>query len=94
VHRPDGTYIAEVALPGPFNSVAFSPDPAQDYLYATGMNTTARIYILRRNDPQVRGSFKSDRQHHMDTDSKGNLFTCGVRMPQRFLLKEPPTRSS
>ena len=91
VHRPDGTYVGEASLPGPFNSVAFSPDAEQHYLYATGMNATARIYVLRRRDLQILGSFRSDGQHHMDTDSKGNLFTCGIRMPQRFVLKDLPS---
>jgi hypothetical protein len=88
VHRKDGTYITEVALPGQFNSVAFSPDPEQYYVYATGMNVTARMYVLRRSDLRILGSFKSDGQHYIDTDSKGNLFTCGLRMPQRFVLKD------
>ena len=90
VHRKDGSYVKEVALPGPFNSVAFSSDPEQHYLYAGGMNATARIYILRRSDLQILGSFKSDGQHYMDADSQGNLFTCGLRMPQRWVLKELP----
>ena len=93
VHRKDGTYVKEAALPGPFNSVAFSSDPEQHYLYAGGMNATARIYILRRSDLQVLGSFKSDGQHYMDADSQGNLFTCGLRMPQRWVLKELPKRA-
>ena len=80
-------------MPGPFNSVAFSPDPEQHYLYATGMNASARMYIVRRSDLQVLGSFKSDGQHYADTDSKGNLFTCGLFMPQRWVLKDLPKRT-
>jgi hypothetical protein len=93
VHRKDGTYVREAALPGPFNSVAFSPDPEQYYLYAGGMNASARVYILRRSDLQVLGSFKSDGQHYMGVDSKGNLFTCGRFMPQKWVLKELPKRT-
>ena len=93
VHRKDGTYVKEVPLPGPFNSVAFSSDPEQRYLYAGGMNATARVFILRRSDLQLLGSFKSDGQHYMDADSQGNLFTCGRRMPQRWVLKELPRRT-
>ena len=93
VHRKDGTYVKEVPLPGPFNSVAFSSDPEQRYLYAGGMNATARVFILRRSDLQILGSFKSDGQHYMDADSQGNLFTCGRRMPQRWVLKELPRRT-
>ena len=93
VHRKDGTYVKEVPLPGPFNSVAFSSDPEQRHLYAGGMNATARVFILRRSDLQILGSFKSDGQHYMDADSQGNLFTCGRRMPQRWVLKERPRRT-
>ena len=93
VHRKDGTYVREAAMPGPINSVAFSSDPEQDYAYATGMNASARMYILRRSDLQVLGSFKSDGQHYMGVDSKGNLFTCGLFMPQRWVLKELPKRT-
>ena len=88
VHRTDGTFVAEAKLPGPFNSVAFSPDPEQHYLYAGGMNATARIFILRRSDLQMLGSFRSSGQHYMDTDSQGNLYTCGQRMPQRWVLQD------
>ena len=93
VHRKDGTYVREAALPGPFNSVAFSPDPEQYYVYAGGMNASARMYILRRSDLQMLGSFKSDGQHYMSADSQGNLFTCGRFMPQKFVLKEMPKRT-
>jgi sugar lactone lactonase YvrE len=90
VHKPDGTFIKEVSLPGPINSVAFSPDPDQYYLYGGGMNSTATIYVLRRRDLQLLGSFKSAGQHFFDTDSKGNIYTCGLTMPQKFLLKNLP----
>jgi hypothetical protein len=93
VHRRDGTYVKEAVLPGPFNSVAFSPDKEQYYLYAGGMNASARMYILRRSDLQVLGSFKSDGQHYMGVDSKGNLFTCGLFMPQKWVLKDMPKRT-
>lgn len=93
VHRKDGIYVKEAAMPGPINSVAFSHDPEQYYAYATGMNASARMYILRRSDLQVLGSFKSDGQHHMGVDSKGNLYTCGLFMPQRWVLKDMPKRT-
>jgi hypothetical protein len=93
VHRKDGTYVKEAALPGPANSVAFSRDPEQYYLYATGINASARMYILRRSDLQVLGSFKSDGQHYMGVDSKENLYTCGLFMPQRWVLKDMPKRT-
>ena len=80
-------------MPGPINSVAISRDPEQYYAYGTGINASARMYILRRSDLQVLGSFKSDGQHHIGVDSKGNLFTCGLSMPQKWLLKEVPRRT-
>jgi hypothetical protein len=94
VHKKDGTYVKEAKMPGPINSVAFSRDPDQYYIYANGMNASARMYIVRRSDLQVIGSFKSDGQHYSDVDSKGNLFTCGLQMPQKFVLKEMPKRTS
>ena len=92
VHQKDGTYVKEAAMPGPINSVAFSRDPEQYYAYANGMNASARMYILRRSDLQVLGSFKSDGQHYSDVDSNGHLFTCGLSMPQRWVLKDMPKR--
>ena len=94
VHKPDGAFIREVPLPGPINSVEFSPDPAQQYLYAGGMNSTATMYILRRSDLQLLGSFKSAGQHFFSADSKGNLFTCGLFMPQKFALKSLPDKTT
>ena len=94
VHRKDGSYVKEAQMPGPVNSVAFSSDPEQYYAYATGNNASARMYILRRTDLQVLGSFKSDGQHYVGVDSKGNLFTCGLFMPQKWTLKAVPKRSA
>ena len=92
IHQKDGTYVKEVTLPGPIHSVAFSTDPEQYYLYVAGMNLSGRIYILRRSDLQMLGSFKNDGQHYMDVDSQGNLYTSGRlrQMPQRWVLKESP----
>jgi sugar lactone lactonase YvrE len=92
VHKPDGSFIKEMSLPGPANSVAFSPDKEQYYLYAGGMNSTATMYILRRSDLQLLGSFKSAGQHYFAADSKGNLYTCGLQMPQKFVLKSLPKK--
>ena len=58
------------------------------------MNSTATMYILRRSDLQLLGSFKSDGQHFFKSDSKGNLFTCGLFMPQKFVLKNLPNRTT
>ena len=93
VHRKDGTYVKEAAMPGPINSVGFSSDAEQYYAFGTGNNASGRIYILRRSDLEVLGSFKSEGQHYMSVDSKGNLYTCGSNVPQRWLLKELPRRA-
>ena len=58
------------------------------------MNSTATMYILRRSDLQLLGSFKSAGQHFFSADSKGNLFTCGLYMPQKFTLKSLPQRTA
>ena len=102
VHRRDGAFVTEAPLSVKVNSVAFSPDPDQHYLYAGGMRTGAtgrydlnaegRILILRRSDLQVLGSFESSGQHFFDVDSKGNIYTCGRFTPQKFSPTNPPDR--
>ena len=63
-----------------------SADPAQQYLYVGGNGT---IWILRRSDLQLLGSFESGGTHHIaGADSKGNLYTTGRSgMPERFLYQ-------
>lgn len=90
VYEPDGTFIKEGATPGPINSVAFSADPDQFYVYGAGINAAGKIYIMRRDDLKVLGEFDSAGQHFFDTDSKGNIFTCGLLMPEKFVLKDNP----
>lgn len=95
VHQRDGRFVTEVPLSIKVNSVAFSADPEQRYLYAGGMRTGAngryaldadgRILILRRNDLQVLGSFESAGQHFFDVDSKGTIYTCGRHLPEKFV---------
>ena len=82
--------------------MAFSADPAQQYLYAGGMRTGAdgrydlnaegRIVILRRRDLQVLGSFESAGQHFFDVDSQGNIYTCGRFLPEKFVPVDLPVR--
>ena len=102
VHRRDGSFVTEVAVPVKVNSVAFSADPQQHYLYAGGMRTGAngrynldtdgRIVILRRRDLQVLGSFESAGQHFFDVDSAGNIYTCGRFRPEKFVPVDLPVR--
>ena len=43
VYEPDGTFIKEGPTPGPINSVAFSADPDQYYVYGAGINAARSI---------------------------------------------------
>ena len=90
IYQPDGTFVSEAATPGPVNSVAFSHDQNQYYLYGAGINEAGKIYIMRRSDLAVLGEFDSSGQHFFDTDSQGNLFTCGLFLPEKHTLKEMP----
>ena len=102
VHRRDGSFVSETPLPVKVNSVAFSADDGQHYLYAGGMRTGAngrydlnaegRIVILRRSDLQVLGSFESAGQHFFDVDSRGNIYTCGRFLPEKFVPTSLPVR--
>ena len=85
VYEPDGTFIREAPTPGPINSVAFSHDPEQEFVYGAGLNAAARIYIMRRDTLESVGEFESTGQHYFDVDSQGNLFTCGLFMPVKFV---------
>lgn len=87
VYEPDGAFVQEAPTPGPVNSVAFSHDPDQQYVYGAGINAAGKIYVMRRGDLQVVGEFDSAGQHFFDVDSQGNLFTCGLFMPVKFVLQ-------
>ena len=60
--------------------VALSQDPMQQYLYVAD---NSKIWILRRSDYQILGSFEGSGQH-LATDSKGNLYTSDGR---KFVFK-------
>jgi hypothetical protein len=88
-----------IALKGPLSAgitkagigsvfrVGFSADPQQEYLYV-GDSTNNKIWILRRSDLQVLGSFEARGLHHLaGADSKGNLYSSGMRLPGKFAFK-------
>ena len=104
VFRTDGTFVNEVHIPtesipiqtegtgagGSTWRTGFSADPEQRFLYIADMENS-KVWILRRGDLKMLGSFDSPRAHHMaGADSKGNLYTTAGRSPQKFLLKGEP----
>ena len=108
VFRTDGTFVNEVHIPtesipiqtegtgagGSTWRTGFSADPEQRFLYIADMENS-KVWILRRGDLKMLGSFDSPRAHHMaGADSKGNLYTTAGRSPQKFLLKGEPTATT
>jgi DNA-binding beta-propeller fold protein YncE len=82
-------------------STAFSPDPAQRFLYV-GNRSQARVMILDRKTLEILGSFgrpgsapgEFGTLHHMAVDGKGNLYVTEVtplqpvnRRIQKFVFK-------
>jgi len=78
-------------------STAFSPDPAQRFLYVAS-RSPARIWVYDRKTMQPLYSFGKPGVgagefyvlHHMTTDSKGNLYTSEVEdghRVQKFVFK-------
>jgi hypothetical protein len=71
------------------STIGFSQDPAQRYLYL-GDNTNAKIWIFRRRDLQLLGSFptKVRANHYLTVDSRGNIYNSGL---QKFVFKGVPS---
>jgi len=72
---------------GSVSMVAFSPDKEQQFLYVGSSTSYRRIYIFRRRDLKLLGSFETVNGHHeMAVDSKGNLYTTDgrSRKPLRY----------
>ena len=102
VFKKDGTFVKEAIIEpkqlglGTSFAIAFSPDKDQKYLYY-GDGSDKKIWILRRSDLKVLGSFGSGGRnggqfvliHTIATDSKGNLYvgeTIDNNRVQRFLF--------
>ncbi|MBI4545874.1 MAG: fumarylacetoacetate hydrolase family protein [Gemmatimonadetes bacterium] len=103
VFRPSGEFVREAFLArntrgGTFGGsvwdLAFSPDPAQTYLFVPD-GTNQKVWILRRRDLAVLGSFgRGGRNagyfgwvHNLALDSKANAYTAEVdsyKRVQRF----------
>ena len=74
---------------GSASAVAFSADPQQRFLFVGGSTSYPRIFIFRRSDLELLGTFENGRgNHEMATDSKGNIYTVDgySRGPQKFQL--------
>ena len=89
VFTPEGKFIAEqfIALDSQYplqaRSVAFSPDPAQRFLYVAG---APDIFILNRRTLEVLGSFnigapQGDPPGHLiNADHKGNIYAVQAEL--------------
>ena len=102
VFKRDGTFVMEkFILPktprGTVDTIAFSTDPGQQFLYSADPRNM-RIWILRRSDMEILGHFgqgghfggQFNSSAYVVTDKKGNLYVGeGVdgRRVQRFLYK-------
>jgi hypothetical protein len=92
VFHPDGTFVREAPTPAVLNAIAFSADPEQRYIYGGALDNTPVIFIFRRSDLKVIASFRSASQHYLAVDSKGNVFTTGLALPEKFALTSLPGR--
>jgi hypothetical protein len=106
VFRPSGEFIMErIVAPetrasGSASNIAASADPQQTWLYLVD-STNNKIWILRRSDLEIVGSFghagrqagRFFRVHGIGVDSRGNVYTGeagdGKRV-QKFRLVAPP----
>jgi DNA-binding beta-propeller fold protein YncE len=100
---PDGKYLTEMFLnragpaAGSVSGMAFSPDPAQTFLYLSDFGNSHMAVVDRKTltvlyqfgqlgkEP---GNFQGI--HHIAVDSKGNLYTAEVApgaRAQRFVFK-------
>ena len=103
VFTPDGKYITQMFLnragpsSGSVSGLAFSPDPAQKYLYLSDYGNS-HIAVVDRKSLTVlyqfgmRGKEPGNFQgvHHIAVDSKGNLYTAEVApgaRAQKFIFK-------
>ena len=102
VFTVEGEYVEQgfVNRTGPGAStvgrVAFSPDPAQQYIYANDTNN-GKVWIIDRQTLETLGEFGSPGSepgqltnlHHIAVDSRGNLFGAEVgqnRRVQKFRI--------
>jgi hypothetical protein len=97
----DGTFVSETVVakdtPAGMGSgttgwgstfrVAMSEDREQRFLYVADL-MNAKVWILRRHDLAMLGSFESRGCHHIaGADSNGTLYVTGGRTLLRFLRR-------
>lgn len=107
VFRKDGTFVRQLVVGkrarpgdkihlGAAWDVAFSPDKQQKFMYVSD-GTNKKIWIVRRSDFKILGSFghggrqggQFETNHVLGADSHGNLYvgeTLGGNRIQRFLF--------
>ena len=108
VFHKDGTFVREAFIAratramGSVWDIAFSRDPAQTWIFVPdGTNQT--VWIVRRSDLSVAGSFGSGGRmagdfgwvHNLAVDSRGNVYTTEVdiyKRVQRFVPVRPANR--
>ena len=108
VFQKDGTYVDEIFIErnsrgsGAVWDVAFSPDPAQSFLYvADGLNE--RVHVIRREGLEYLYNFGDGGRtpgqfygmHSIVTDSDGNIYTTetyeGKRVQKHVYVGMGPT---
>ena len=97
----DGEFVNQLVIEGDSPPApagfAFSPDPAQRFLYIVE-SANARVMIFDRESMTLVGQFGSrtaepggmDIAHHIAVDSSGNLYTAEIvnnRRTQRFTVR-------
>ena len=97
VFKKDGTFVKEVIIAnktmgeGTAWDVDVSPDPQQTFLYVAD-GTNQQIWILRRDDLEILGSFGRRGHgagefhwvHRLAVDSQGNIYTGEVSRGRRL----------
>ena len=83
VFTPEGKYLNQVLInredgkpSQTAGALAFSGDPQQTYLYASGSSAGSTIAVIDRKSLKVLSLNVGPGGHHIGNDSKGNLFTA------------------
>ena len=89
VYEPDGTFIAEAPTPGPINSVAFSHDAGQEFVYGAGLQRGGQDLHHAARRPGGRGRVREHRAALFRRRLAGKpVHPAGCSCPVKFLLQE------